>query len=138
MIEGPDRLLGRTDVSHELDVLVVDDIKVCQTLLIKTNGSMFIFEPTSRTDHGGLRGNVTRFAEAPMTTERGTTYLPDVLIVKEDCLLFDGSILSVDEPMYFHDIHYAGRTYTDGDYDVIHTAPVEAFMLLDSDVVASN
>jgi hypothetical protein len=73
-----------------------------------------------------------------MTTEGGTTYLLDVIVVEQPCLLFVGQTLRVDEQTYFHDIHYPGQTYKDGSYDVIHTALIVSIGVQDNILATSD
>jgi hypothetical protein len=73
-----------------------------------------------------------------MTTEGGTTYLLDVIVVEQPCLLFVGQTLRVDEQTYFHDIHYPGQTHKDGSYDVIHTALIVSIGVQDNILATSD
>lgn len=126
MTDGPERFLGDGHGLHELDHVSIDELSVGQTLVVKTAGSLFVLAANERSKSGTLYGAVTRYSEAPMTTEAGNTYIPDVIIAGQACFLFSGTVLQSGESMYFHGIHYAGRTYSDGGYDVIHTAPIDS------------
>jgi hypothetical protein len=137
MTFGPEKLQRATEGLREVAEVVADDIPIGGCVVIKTAKSMFIFESTDR-HSGATPGKVTRFSEAPMTTEGATTYLPDVIVVEQPCLLFAGQTLRVDGQTYFHDLHYPGQTYKDGSYDVIHTAPIVSIGVQNNDLVTSE
>jgi hypothetical protein len=114
---------------HELHI---DDIQLGQIVVIATKNSLFILETDRRSDYGTLYGRLSRFSELPMTEESGKSYLADVIIQDEPCIIFSDTHFRNGESTYFHGIRYAGRTYEDIDCEVIHTAPIDGIWLYDS------